>query len=107
MNLNYEIIYNIILYISIISNKYIYIYRYDIKNLLIYKYILIIILMGRDISSESSDYAVDYNDLLNLYKTNYEEMDIDILYDETAIELINSFERKIPLRKRYFFRLID
>jgi len=58
-------------------------------------------------SSNSDNFVIDYDDLLNLYKTNYEEMDIDILYDKSAIELINSFEKKIPLKKRYFFRLVD
>lgn len=64
----------------------------------------------KDIPSETSnysnDYATDYNDLLDLYKTNYEDLDYDILLDETAIELINNFERKVPLRKKYFMRLI-
>jgi len=64
----------------------------------------------KDIPSETSnnsvDYAVDYNDLLDLYKTNYADLDFNILLDETAIELINNFERKVPLRKKYFMRLI-
>jgi DNA polymerase III alpha subunit len=64
---------------------------------------------GKNTSSESSDstqdYAIDYNDLLDLFKTNYEESEYDILYDENAKELINNFQRKVPLKKRYFLRL--
>jgi DNA polymerase III alpha subunit len=60
-------------------------------------------------SSESSDstleYALDYYDLLDLFKDNYQVEEYDILYDDDAKELINNFVRKVPLRKKYFLRL--
>lgn len=63
----------------------------------------------KNTSSESSDstleYALDYYDLLDLFKDNYQVVEYDILYDDDAKELINNFVRKVPLRKKYFLRL--
>lgn len=58
-------------------------------------------------TSESSniEYALNYQDLLQLYKDNYELSDYDILQDEDSQKLINEFIRKVPLKKRYFMRL--
>lgn len=56
-------------------------------------------------SSNLTDFATDYNDLLDLYKLNYEPSTYEILYDENSIQLINNFTRKVPLKKRYFMRL--
>ena len=56
-------------------------------------------------SSDITDFATDYNDLLDLYKLNYEPSTYEILYDENSIQLINNFTRKVPLKKRYFMRL--
>ena len=59
----------------------------------------------KNTSSETTDFANDYNDLLELYKNNYELSEYDILYDENAKYLIEKFTRKVPLKKRYFMRL--
>ena len=45
-------------------------------------------------SSDITDFATDYDDLLDLYKLNYEPSLYEILYDENSIQLINNFTRK-------------